>query len=358
MPSIPSAFVAFGITGDLMRLKVLPALYALHTKGALSRDFIIIGISRKKWSSAELHAYVADIVGHNESFLQRLQFVQGDIEEEGLFEVVSEKITDRAVLLYFSLSPALYKTAFKKLIRSPLAQKEVRILIEKPFGTDHKSASELNTLLQSAFTEKNIYRVDHYLAKESLQTLPPLEINNIRSIHLYFLEKAGVDKRGASYDAVGALRDVGQNHLLEMFATALHKNNRVAALKDLPILTAHQVATQTTHTQHAGYLHIPGVAAHSKTETYFNIETTWRNIPIRLEGGKYMKENRKAIVITYTDGTTAEFLMKENRGSSEYEQLIFACIRGDQRLFVSEQEVSLLWRFIDPIYTTWYGPHL
>lgn len=380
IPIIPTVFVAFGITGDLMRQKILPALFTLHQKNELPDNFEIIGISRKAWSNVDLREYVASVVGKKnkersqeklglelESFLARFSFIQGDTGEESLFAKLAEKIGARSAILYFSLSPALYKIAFEKLADSPLALRQdrgdlgkIRLMIEKPFGSDAASAETLNAILYQKFSESEIYRIDHYLAKESLEHLARAEKKEIASITVSFLETAGVEKRGVSYDAVGMLRDVGQNHMLELFATAVGATggSRAEVIKQLHILTSEEVAVQTTHTQYEGYQDIVGVAPGSKTETYFKVETFWhdgqREVPVVFEAGKRQTLDKKSVSIIYADGAAEEFPIEGNAGKSEHERLIFDCLHGNHTLFVGQEEIAALWRFIDPIIKVWY----
>jgi glucose-6-phosphate 1-dehydrogenase len=362
----PTIFVAFGVTGDLMRAKIIPALLALHQKKYLPEQFQIIGISRKDWSDSDLRDYVKSILPESQdNFLQRFVFLQGDVAEKDLFERLAEKIGDKEALLYFSLSPALYKGAFENLVQSPLAKPfdsaqgnsiGHRIMIEKPFGRSGDEARELDTILHSKFEESQIYRVDHYLAKETLRNLPPIDLDSIVKIELFFLQKEDLEKRGAFFDATGMLRDVGQNHMLEMLGS-LHSpgslTSREEILQDLHVLTAEEVATKTNRAQWHGYQQIAGVAPNSQIETYFKIETMWRDVPLTLEAGKYMQEERKEIVLTMTNGEIIQFPIKNNVNRTEHEALILEGLQGDVGHFITSKEAALQWRFIDPIVASW-----
>ncbi len=371
----PTVFVAFGVTGDLMRLKILPALYALYKKGDLPERFVLLGISRRDWSNADLRSHIARAVSEGDqdspeltNFLQLLFFVNGDAQEKGLYDKLSESFDALEAawggpadkVLYLSLSPTLYKVAFEHLRHAPFAQdtKRVRLMIEKPVGTSGKSADRLHTILQNTFEERAIYRVDHYLAKEAMQNVPPIDGTLVSEIKITFFETAGPDTRGAFYDATGALRDVGQNHMLEMLARTTMDYSRSEALEALPVLSSGEVEFSTTRGQYAGYLNIPGIAPGSVTETYFKISTyidtlRFPKVRVVLEGGKRMAENKKEIQVTFKDGRILTHSIGENKDRSEYEILIHDCLRGNQTLFVSKREIIALWRFIDPILDGW-----
>ncbi len=381
--------MAFGVTGDLMRLKILPALFALHEKNLLPTPFRIMGISRRSWSNAELRAHVAKVLGAAaasealHSFLELFCFQQCDIEDPACFETLVSSIdilqndSDRRpnVLMHLAIAPELYDRVFENLaaFQNPGETPWARIMIEKPFGYDLLSAQKLNGILWESFAESQIYRVDHYLAKIPRETLKTLRAyileNEIKHVHVRLLESVGVEKRAQFYDATGALKDVGQNHALEILALLTMdedessdvdrlRENRVAALRRLPQLSQDEVSTSTTRAQHVGYRDIPGVDPDSQTETYFEVHTMLStphagNIGATIESGKRQPSPIKEIVLTRADGAMTRFSLDAKQDETEYERLIADCIRGDQRLFVSADEAEALWRFIDPIATAW-----
>jgi len=354
---MPRFFVAYGVTGDLMRLKILPALYELHALGALPEEFSIIGVSRKPWDTEQLRDYVRSIGLHDESFVSRVSFLQGDASEATLYTTLAHNIQEERAVFYFSLSPALYESVFAILTMSPLSHANLRLMIEKPFGTSGPQAQTLLNTLTRVYTEEQLYLVDHYLAKEALLSLAPPQ-KNLVAVDAYFLETDGVEKRGVSYDAMGALRDVGQNHLLEMVASVL-PGDRVSALRSL------QPRPQAIRAQYDGYLTIPGVLPHSTTETYFEAQLNYGEIPVRLVGGKRMPHNRKEIMLTYEDGSVS-IPIGQNTGRSEYACLVQDCLEEKKERFVSLTEMQLLWQIIDPIVLHWklhndtllhYTPH-
>ncbi|MEI7719867.1 MAG: hypothetical protein WCI89_01515 [bacterium] len=340
-PSTPLVFIAFGITGELMKRKIVPAILKLREKKELPDNFKIIGISRRP--ADEMQTLFGESFCH----------IQGDAGEPETYTQLKELLDSfgpAQKIFYISTSPALYPTIFEHLAHLAAESKnpeQMKLMIEKPFGLSGTEAARLSAVLHRSFNESQIYRVDHYLAKESLR-LKNISLELIQKVEAYFCETDGVEKRGASYDAVGALRDVGQNHLLEMLAVTLMQN-RVDFLEELGAPAEH-----SSHEQYAGYQDIPGVAPSSKTETEFSCTFAWRGIPITIEGGKYLPENKKEVVVTQKDGKVLHFPVLENTHASEYELLILDCVRGDHTLFVSERELALLWRFVDPIVKVWY----
>ena len=355
-------FVAFGITGDLMRLKILPALYGLHSKNELPENMRIIGISRKAWSDAELQSYIKEILpGADASFISRFSFLEGDAQDVETFSQLSAQCGDDDVLMYLSLSPTLYATVFANMSHAGFGARAgtTRMMIEKPFGTSGAHAEELYQQLKSVIKEEDIYFVDHYCAKDWVRNLAELSISRkmISSIHVRFFETIGVEKRGALYDKLGALRDVGQNHVLQMVAHILQPKARAEALEQLPLLTPAQIETETLRAQYEGYKDIKGVAKDSNTETYFKvhvslIEGGWRGVGLTLEGGKALPHSSKEVVLTLKDGSTKTISEFPN-SIPEYEMLIAAAIQGDKTLFPSMREIRAQWRFIDPILDVW-----
>ena len=302
-----------------------------------------------------------------------------------------------------------------------------RVLVEKPFGNDVKTSRELDELLGSLFREEQIYRIDHYLAKEMLQGILNFRFMNnlfetswdrsaIERIDVKLHETIGAEKRGKFYDGVGALRDVGQNHLLQMLALvtmeqptsrgpAAIRQARADAIRDvLRPMTAEEIARDTYRSQYDGFREISDVADDSMTETYFKLRTTlrgtrWAGVPVSIESGKRIGDVCKEIVVTFrhpqpclcesaqhhqnrviftlepSDTIKIEFWAKkpgfENETEmrefnfflyekeekaqyvEEYARLLLDGIRGDQTLFVSTDEVRAMWEFIDPVVDAW-----
>lgn len=445
--NIPTILTVFGATGDLMRRKVIPTLYYLHEKDQLPDRFVVIGFSRREFDDAGYRDFVAQTISEHrkkefttdelKDFLARFRFQRGDFDEaesyaalKRIFDELDESWRVCAnKLFYLSVAPEFYETIFQHLSSSRLTEAcspeegWTRVMVEKPFGLDSETAKRLDMLLGQYFKEVQIYRIDHYLAKEMLQNILTFRFANnlfelswgnelIERIDIRLHEDLGVEKRGAFYDAVGALRDVGQNHFLQILAllTMEHpksfdagviQERRAEALERL----APADITKTIRAQHEGYRAIAGVAPDSTTETYFSVEAQvatprWKAVPIVLEGGKKLGEARKEIVITLrhpepclcppdgphhinriimklepkeeiliefwsrrpgfgmeTEPRVFHFLLREPESRvqyvEEYARLILDCIRGDQSLFISTREVSAMWAFVDPILDAW-----
>ncbi len=445
----PTVLVVFGATGDLMARKVVPSLFHLRSKGLLPRHFRVVGFGRREWGDEQLREHVGAILAERaadaskedvQEFLELFRYQRGEFPDLASYEATAEligRITDEwgvcaNRLFYLAVPPEHYETIFRNLSEGGLTRDcdetagWTRVLVEKPFGGDQETARALDTLLGSLFREEQIYRIDHYLAKEMLQGIMNFRFTNnlfeaewgreaIERIDITLLESIGAEKRGAFYDAVGALRDVGQNHLLQMLALVAMqqptsdapndiRDSRAALIESLKPLTPGEIAGQTFRAQHDGFRDIAGVSAESETETYFKLLTRlhgdrWAGVPVTMESGKRMGPACKRIVVTlrrpeacmceadrdYTnrvvftlepsdqieivfyakkpgfdteveERTFSFFLYERSEKAQyveEYSKLIYDAFRGDQTLFVSTREIDAGWRFIDPIVDGW-----
>jgi len=449
---IPSIFIILGATGDLAAKKIIPSLWHLFRHGLLPKRLSVIGVARRNLSDADFRAFICESlakrggIGENEKelvrFLSFFSYHAGSFEDENAFSSLANRIAETEnlwgvcsnKLFYLAVPPSSYEPIFKNLAG---AKQNLpcggtlgwsRILVEKPFGLDHASSRELQTLLSSYFKEEQIYRIDHYLAKEIIQGIENFRFSNnlfektwdnttIESIDIRLLETIGAEDRGSFYDAVGAFRDVGQNHLLMMLAAItmeyspdmkadIFRKSRVNILESLKEWSEDSIRKNTFRAQYRGYKPIKGVLPDSETETYFALKTEltsqrWRGVPIFLESGKRVgKEARKEIVLTMkhppvclsceeephipnriifrlepNDEIIIHFWMKkpgfdrelEERTFSfflyeketkvqyveEYGKLLHAAMAGDQALFVSREEVEALWKFTDPVIDGW-----
>ena len=447
--NIPTVLVIFGATGDLVEKKIAPALFNLYSKNLLPDLFSVIGFSRKALSDEEFRKRISESVSKKispqesdlNSFLNAFSYHQGTFENENDYLRLAEKLgqVDKKwaacsnKLYYLAVPPKHYEEILRKIKSTDLAlpcgpeEGWTRILVEKPFGKDLETARNLDNLLSQLFKEEQIYPIDHYLAKEMLQNILIFRFSNnlfeeswdngsIEKIYIRLWEKLGVENRGEFYDGVGALRDVGQNHLLQMLALATMnqpetmeagpiRRKRAEILKTLVEPTEEEIKTYTYRSQHQGYREIKGVSDDSNTETFFNIRAflssrRWRGVPITMESGKRMAEQRKEMVLTFKhrspcfcpkngphlknkiifsiepeEGINIKFWSRvpgfkpqiEERSLDflfrnvnqrvqyveEYEHLLLNCFEGDQTLFASNDEVQAMWKFIDPIVRTW-----
>ncbi len=449
VPTHPSILVVFGPTGDLMARKVVPSLFYLRGQGELPPKLRVVGFGRREWGDEELRAHVRGILAERaaeadpqdvEDFLQLFEYQRGEFDEHEAYRRTLEHIAGiqdewgvcANKLFYLAVPPENYEVIFRNLASSGLtiecsdATGWTRVLVEKPFGDDLETAKQLDGLLGSLFREEQIYRIDHYLAKEMLQAILNFRFTNnllerewdresIESIDITLLESLDANKRGAFYDKVGALRDVGQNHLLQMLALVTMdrpasiaaddiRDARAALIESLLPMSARDVASSTFRAQYSGFREAVGVRPDSGTETYFQLRThmagaRWSGVRVSMESGKSMGEACKRIVVTlrapkqclcpeearYTNRIVftlepadqieivffakkpgVEDEIEERRFSfflyeksvkaqyvEEYAKLMHDAFEGDQTLFVSTREVEAGWAFIDPICSVW-----
>jgi glucose-6-phosphate 1-dehydrogenase len=340
---LPTTFVILGVTGDLMTKKIAPALFSLHEKGKLPANFRIVGISRRDWNDEDLRKHIKTILTVKaphaltaavDSFLRRIVYHKITFDSPQDFVNLGDtlkKIDDAHgvqsnKLFYLSVSPEFYGTIFDNIHKAGLAELHngehgwTRIVVEKPFGNDEKTARALDMRLGKLFKEEQIYRIDHYLAKETLQNILTFRFFNnlfednwgkdlIEKIYIRELENVGAEDRGPFYEGVGALKDVGQNHLLEMIALVTMdqprdmgadaiRTARAAALEQLKLLTPSEVAKKTFRAQYDGYRTIKGVDPKSDVETYFNVALTltnsrWEGVQLFMEAGKRVVDPKK-----------------------------------------------------------------
>lgn len=446
----PTVFVIFGATGDLIEKKIAPSLLRLFKNGKLPTMLKVIGVSRRDFTTDSFRNHIQDILtksenGDNlnfEAFLNVFEYMSGDFYEKQVYQSLAEKL-GRAdnewqacsnKLYYLAVPPPHYQTIVENLkeagLNTPCSDEEgyARVILEKPFGRDEKTASELQTTLESAFTEEQIYRIDHYLGKKMIQNLLAFRFSNtifegawsnkyIEKVEIKLLEGGDVAGRGAFYDALGALRDVGQNHLLEMAAHIAMENPedfsagpvrraRAEILKKLKNPSREDIIKKSYRGQYEGYKSEEGVSSDSTTETYFKVvaefdDPRWFGVPFILESGKGLATHKKEVVVTFkrpvpclcppgqnidarneilfkvepqesiqldlwakADGyemvvEQKRFLLNERDQSvrtqyvEEYERLLLDVFNGDQTFFVSASEIPSLWRFADPFVSLW-----
>lgn len=348
LPAVPTNIVIFGATGDLSQRKLMSALFDLYIKRYLS-NFNIIGISRREESNAEFRSFVRNIITRKgytykqeklNSFLSKVLYCPGLFEDPHTYERVAEvliSIDDKLgkcsnKLFYLAVPPALYEKILQNLADSglsiPCSGEEgwTRILVEKPFGRDIKTAQKLDHLLGLLFKEEQIFRIDHYLAKETIQNILAFRFSNtlfepiwskeyIDRVEISMMENLGVEGRGSFYDDVGALRDVGQNHILQMLALIAMENpqklsapsirdRRAELLLSLHAPTPEDVVHNTLRAQYVGFRDEEGVAPDSVTETYFKITAfidndRWQNIPFILKSGKKLAQTKTEIKVYF-----------------------------------------------------------
>jgi glucose-6-phosphate 1-dehydrogenase len=442
-----TTLVIFGASGDLTSRKLVPALYQLFRKQRLPENTQVVGFSRTPYSDeawrAELAESTAKFAGHDfdaglwRQFAPALHYQPGDIKQQEDFEALHARLHDLEKsgkvtrVYYLSTAPQFYEPAIERIGSCGLAD-EVngprRIVIEKPFGRDAASARKLNEAVHRVFNEKQVYRIDHYLGKETVQNIlvlrfantifePVWNRNYIDHVQITVAEEVSVGRRGEFYDQTGVLRDMFQNHLLQLLMTTAMeapvrfeaeavRDEKVKVLRAISPLSAAKVASDTLRGQYRGYREAPGVAPDSQTATFAAVKLAvdnwrWQGVPFYLRSGKAMscrttqiviqfrspptmvfgngcadtcQANRLVIQIQPAEGIQLHFQTKvPDQGMKlrltdldfdfstafsgvmpeAYERLLLDAFQGDASLFARSDEVELAWGIIDPILSAW-----
>ncbi len=356
MPVAPTTLVIFGATGDLARRKLLPALYNLAHDGALPERFHLVGVSRKEKEHDDYRAECEEAIRRFSrrtpdedvlaGFLDNVMYVPGTFDDPEVyahlkkcldaFEKKAGEPLNRA--FYLSTAPSFFPVIVDQLGDGQLSSHEnaeVRLIIEKPFGTTLEEARELNRLVLSRFEESQVYRIDHYLGKETVQNMmafrfangmfePLWNRNYIDSVQITAAEDLGIGTRADYYDAAGALRDLIQNHMLQLlchvameppvsFTAEEVRNEKVKVLQAIPEPTVAEIGEMALRAQYtaghaggedvAGYLEEEGVPEGSHTETYAALRLEvdnwrWAGVPFYLRTGKRLARKVTEIAVT------------------------------------------------------------
>lgn len=352
--------VIFGATGDLSMRKLLPCLYQAHAAGLLHPNGRILGVSRSQMDTAQFLAKVqTDSKIHIKknytdelwtSFVQRIQYLTVDVNTRAHFDELAKIVKARTetdnVVIYLSTAPKFFAPACENLARVGLNADNVRIVLEKPLGTDLASSQAINTDVGTHFKENQIYRIDHYLGKESLQNVLPLRFGNvffepvwnkdfIKSVQITVAEQLGVEERGEFYDITGALRDMMQNHIMQMLCFVAMEQPKslsaddvrdeklkvVAALKPMTLADVDKNVIRAQYVANGeqnGYLQEHNVPADSRTETYVAIRAEidtprWAGVPFYLRTGKRLATRTAEIVLNFKDQANGLFGTNPNR---------------------------------------------
>ncbi len=343
-------FVLFGATGDLAMRKLIPSLYQAHAAGLLHPKGRILGVSRSDFSAEDFlrkveidsKIHVKELVNDDlwASFVARICYLKVDVTKAVDFETLASTVNARAetdnVIVYLSIASKFFTTIFERLASVGLNRDTVRVVLEKPLGNDLISSQAINDAVGKFYSEPQIYRIDHYLGKESLQNLLVLRFGNVmfeplwnrhyvKSVQLTIAEQLGVEERGEFYDSVGALRDMVQNHLVQMLcmiameppvsldADAV-RDEKLKVIRALKTMTSEEVDANVVRGQYStaevsgkqlkGYLNEHKVPTNSHTETYVAIKAEinnerWAGVPFYVRTGKRMKEKRAEIVLNF-----------------------------------------------------------
>jgi len=439
----PATILIFGGSGDLTRRKLVPALFSLHRKGRLPEGLNVVGFSRSEFAHEEYREHLREGVDefgetHYEesewsSFAERVWYVRGDsvkADDIGhLLDFAKEKEGGPADRVYYCATlPSLYSTIGGNLGELGAEKEEDgyrRIVLEKPFGEDLESAQQLNRDLHKVFGEDQLYRIDHYLGKETAQNIlffrfanaiiePVGNRNYVDNVQITVFEKEGVGHRGAYYDEAGVLRDMFQNHLLQLLclvameppisleaqAVRDEKHKLLSAVRPIEL-------ADSVRGEYEGYRDTPHVAEDSETATYGGLRLLvdnwrWQDVPFYLRSGKSLDRKATQIDVAFRcpphvifdlpesawnvisfhiqpdEGVHLRVQAKvpeterETRAVSmsfhystyfrsgplpdAYERLLLDVLRGDASLFPREDGVEAAWRLIDPIVKGWQGP--
>lgn len=329
MPTSQSdALVVYGVTGDLAHKMIFPALYAMVKRGTLNVP--VIGVAFPKWTLERLQKRVAHSIKQSggidnkrafEHLLSLLKYVSGDYNDSATFAAIKESLGKaRRPAHYLAIPPSLFETVIKGLGASGLAE-NARVIVEKPFGRDLKSARALNRVARSVFPEDSIFRIDHFLGKEAIMNIlyfrfansflePIWNRNYISSVQITLSESFGVEKRGAFYESAGCLRDVIQNHLFQIVALLAMEppagrnfgavqTEKATVFKAMRPLKPDDVVRG----QYAGYKQEKDVAKNSDVETYCALRLSidswrWDGVPWYLRSGKYLPATATEVLVT------------------------------------------------------------
>ncbi len=353
----PCALVVFGVTGDLSRKKLLPAIYDLANRGLLPTDFVLLGFARRDWGDGEFETVAKKAAKEyartpwSEEVWKRLngniRFVAGAFDDDEAFDALATTLDELRdshgikgnAAFYLSIPPSLFDVVLSQMRRTGMANNAKsggwrRVVVEKPFGHDLESALKLNGLVDSVFTPGDVFRIDHYLGKETVQNIlairfanqlfePVWNANYVDSVQFTMAEDVGIGGRAAFYDATGAARDVLQNHLLQLLAlTAMEepvefsadsiRTEKIKALRAISLPTdlgAYAVRGQYDHGWLAGeraaaYRAEDGIPPDSNTETYaavrLGVETRrWAGVPFYVRTGKRLPRRVTEIGIVF-----------------------------------------------------------
>ena len=444
--------VIFGASGDLTSRKLLPSLFELYVRGLLPDRFCILGAARTAYGDeefrAEQHTHILEAQkgktydeGLIDDFLENVYYLAFDSTNADEYYKLRERIEflqekhdlPDKIIYYLATPPVMYEIVPQCLLESGLNKTESpdgfrRIIVEKPFGTSLESARQLNDHLRHIFHEEEIYRIDHYLGKETVQNILVLRFSNgifeplwnhnyIDSIEISATETLGVENRGKYYDGAGAMRDMIQNHLMQLmsfiamespsiFEPEPIRDEIVKVFRSIRPYTVLDMDKMVVRGQYIGYREEKNVASDSRTETYIAMKIgidnwRWSGVPFyirtgkqmptkvteivvhfretphqmfRCEGGHCPRANKLILRLQPNEGIVLKFGMKvpgpgfdvkqvmmdfsySDLGGlpagDAYARLIEDCIQGDQTLFTRSDAVDASWRFFNPVLKYW-----
>jgi glucose-6-phosphate 1-dehydrogenase len=415
------ALVIFGATGDLAKLETFPALVGLVERGVL--DVPVLGVAKSGWGVEQFRDYAAASLKLNNmdattpaavKMLSLLKYVDGDLGDPQTYQWMKNELGDaKQILFYLEVPPFLFGRIAEGISGVGLAEQS-RVMVEKPFGNDLPSAQALNETIHHYFPEGSVYRVDHWLGLDPVESLmfarfansiiePLLNRNYVQSIQITMAEAFDVADRGSFYDKTGAIKDVIQNHMLQVLATVLAEppdgsglSSWIAAKSQLISALRPLTAADVIKGQYEGYQSVAGVAPGSKTETFAAVRLaaeTWRwaGVPIVIRAGKCLPVTATEVFIDFkrpphdvfglgdvltsnalrfriypetqavltlvgkkpgagwaTEVQDLTFIQHPGADMRAYDRLIGAALNGERWLFAQQDAVEASWRVVDP----------
>ncbi|GAA7048013.1 glucose-6-phosphate dehydrogenase [Helicobacter pylori] len=389
--------ILFGATGDLAMRKLFVSLYEIYTHYGFKKDSKIIASGRKELSNEEFLALLCEKTQlhsreKGEEFLAHISYFCVRLDNPKDFEELSKIATkNKPLIFYFSISPSFFATTAQHLAKNALNHADTRLILEKPLGHDLKTCKEIFQSISTFFKEEQIFRIDHYLGKKGVQNILELRLNNpilnilwdqISAVEICVYETLGVEERGEFYDKIGALRDMVQNHLLQvlsLIATDLPSDLKDLRKEKIKVLKTLQppkdFKKQVIRAQYQGYRDENKVHKESQTETFVAIKAfldtpKFKGVPFYLKHAKKMPRNQASVKIHFNAVNTLEFFLSQDKITltlqdhqnplilethhkqeflQPYAKLLYDAIQNNHNNFAHQLELEASWVFIDTL---------
>ncbi|WP_120902434.1 glucose-6-phosphate dehydrogenase [Helicobacter pylori] len=389
--------VLFGATGDLAMRKLFVSLYEIYTHYGFKKDSKIIASGRKELSNEEFLALLCEKTQlhsreKGKEFLAHISYFCVRLDNPKDFEELSKIATkNKPLIFYFSISPSFFATTAQNLAQNALNHANAHLILEKPLGHDLKTCKEIFQSISAFFKEEQIFRIDHYLGKKGVQNILELRLNNpilnilwdqISAVEICVYETLGVEERGEFYDKIGALRDMVQNHLLQvlsLIATDLPNDLKDLRKEKIKVLKTLQppkdFKKQVIRAQYQGYRDENKVNKESQTETFVAIKAfldtpKFKGVPFYLKHAKKMPRNQASVKIHFNAVNTLEFFLSQDKITltlqdhqnplileahnkqeflQPYAKLLYDAIQNNHNNFAHQLELEASWVFIDTL---------